>query len=50
MRFCFKVFYSDGQDFCWAQSPYKIIKARNVEEAIQKFEKKYPELIPLYVI
>lgn len=50
MRFCFKVFYTDGQGFCWAQDPYKTIKARSKEKAMQKFKKKYPELTPLYVI
>lgn len=51
MKFKFTVYYREKtEDLSWKMAEkFKLINAKNKEEAMQKFTKKYPNLVPICV-
>lgn len=51
MKFTFKVYYRDGtEENTWKiAEKFKLISANSKKAAEEKFRKKYPYYIPIYV-
>lgn len=49
MRFTFRVYYEDDSTFSYGKTRSKLVRAKNKEQALDRFREKYG-INPLYAV
>lgn len=49
MTFTFRVYYKDDSKFSYGKKRSKLVRAKNKEQAMERFKEKYG-IVPLYAV